>query len=288
MKRTRRAVLRDGTMVAIAVLGGGSVAFAAPASGRAFLTEEEMETLRALVDVFIPGDADPGAVAAECAEGIDALLGAFETDPPRIYAGAPFSDRAGSPVNHFATFLTLDAYEERAWRLRIEGSRGDAALERNGTVLGWQVVYREGLGALAAAGFAGRPQAARELHLRTTSNPAVKALVDVAWPHTWELMYGAPEYGGNKDLAGWGFTRWDGDVQPRGWSKEEVEGPPEGTGLDDLPLPLDELLGLAALAGSSESAHVLIGRTDGSLRKLRQELAPVRKHLRAKGGRRAR
>ena len=34
-------------------------------------------------------------------------------------------------------------------------------------------------------------------------------------------MYGAPEYGGNRDGIGWS-TIGRGDVQPRGWSHAEV------------------------------------------------------------------
>ena len=34
--------------------------------------------------------------------------------------------------------------------------------------------------------------------------------------------YGAPEYGGNRELPGWRAIRYAGDVQPRGWSDEEV------------------------------------------------------------------
>ena len=31
--------------------------------------------------------------------------------------------------------------------------------------------------------------------------------------------YGAPEYGGNRDVAGWRAIRYAGDVQPRGWTR---------------------------------------------------------------------
>ena len=56
-------------------------------------------------------------------------------------------------------------------------------------------------------------------------------------------MYGPPEYGGNRGLAGWGYTRWPGDVQPRGYRDDEVTGPdpapaaaaPAGTSLPAIP-----------------------------------------------------
>ena len=42
--------------------------------------------------------------------------------------------------------------------------------------------------------------------------------------HACEATYGAPEYGGNRDLAGWRAIGYEGDVQPRGWSDAEVTG----------------------------------------------------------------
>ena len=38
-------------------------------------------------------------------------------------------------------------------------------------------------------------------------------------------MYGAPEYGGNRDTVGWAYIDYEGDVQPRGYSDAEVSGP---------------------------------------------------------------
>ncbi len=285
---SRRALLRGGGILGVALFApalraghlGGGIAVAAEA-GQGFLTEAELATLRALVDRFIPGppeDPDPGAVEAGCAEAIDALLAAFAVDPPRIYAGAPFSDRAGSEVNHFAQFLPLDPYEERAWRLRIEGSGGDPALEFNGPVPGWQATYRDGLAALdAAAGgdgmFATLPGPARDVLLRTSDDAAVTALVDVAFPHTLEFMYGAPEYGGNQDLVGWRFTNFDGDVQPRGWTDEQVTQPDEpgpSEVLRQLPAGTSaaDVAAMAPLA-MTEVAQGLLAQSGGTLSGLR-------------------
>ena len=38
-------------------------------------------------------------------------------------------------------------------------------------------------------------------------------------------MYGAPEYGGNQNLAGWQSIELEGDVQPRGYTDAEVSEP---------------------------------------------------------------
>jgi hypothetical protein len=286
---TRRAVLRDGTALAVAVMSAGAagpfggIAVGVTPGRAAYLTEEELQTLRGLTDIFIPGkpfDADHGAIAAGCAEAIDALLGAFKVKPPRIYAGGPFSDRAGSPVNHFEDFLRLDAYERKAWRLRIEGSRGRPELEWGGAVKGWQAVYREGIASLEeAAGerrFADLSPLERERIVRT-GNEAVADLVDIAWPHTYQFMYGAPEYGGNRDLIAWKYANWDGDVHPRGYTREDVEEPhPEQQPLSaaDLAL-LRRALPLAALGGSSEVAHNLVASSGSSARELRAQIAPL-------------
>ncbi len=129
---TRREVLRRGgslAAAAIAPIGLGDsstravvVPLAADGASAGFLGAEELACLRTLGDRFIPGppeDLDPGAAEAGCAEAIDALLGAFNVSPPRIYAGAPFSDCGDAPTNDFLNFLPLDDYEELAWRLRI-------------------------------------------------------------------------------------------------------------------------------------------------------------------------
>ncbi len=286
---TRREVMRDGSVLAVAVLAGGALGDIAVAAGRrnAHLDAAELKALRGLVDVFIPADLDPGALGAECAEAIDALLGAFDTEPPRIYAGAPFSDRAGSPVNHFKRFLKLDDYEEKAWRLRIRGSRGRAGLEFNGPVKGWQEIYSDGLAALDAAAaplaFGDLPAPARELILETSDDPAIAELVDVSFPHTLQFMYGAPEYGGNRDLAGWGFTEYDGDVQPRGWTRREIEeldSAPRAAGPAAVPA---QLLAVAGLAGSPELAHGIVAQSGGSLRALQDAIAPLALHLKGSG-----
>jgi hypothetical protein len=286
IRLTRRAVLRGGGVAALALFAprwsGAAIAVAVDASQPRFLSSEELDTLRGAVDRFIPGppeDPDPGAVDAGCAEAIDALLGAFEVDPPLIYAGAPFSDRGGWPRNEFEDFLPLDGYEATAWRLRIQGSRGRPELEFNGPVKGFQDIYRDGLAALdEAAGearFADLPAPARELILRS-DDPAIADLVDVAFVHTLELMYGAPEYGGNRDLLGWDYTGFMGDTQPRGWTREEVENPDQPGPAEaepDLPEGITAT-GLAAL-GSAEVWHGLMARSDGRLSVLTSELARI-------------
>jgi len=48
---------------------------------------------------------------------------------------------------------------------------------------------------------------------------------ELLWEHCCEGMYGAPEYGGNRNAVGWGYIDYEGDVQPRGYSDAEVSQP---------------------------------------------------------------
>ena len=267
---SRRAVLA-GTVGGVAVFtggGSGASAVAVPLTGdrTRYLRRRELRTLAAVVDRVVPGaegDTVPGAVAARCHVAIDALLAAFTVSPPRIYAGGPFSDRGGARHNDFADFLRLDRYETQAWRVRIEGSRGRKRFERNGKVLGYQRTYRRGLAALEESvpgGFSNAPGPVRDLAMRDESNPAIKAMVDLAVTHTLEFMYGAPEYGGNRRLVGWRTTDFEGDVQPRGWTREQVENPEPSPPLDLV----DDLLGgpLGGAAAGLAAPVVALGSTE--------------------------
>jgi hypothetical protein len=168
---------------------------------------------------MIPPDGDfPGAAAAGSADYIDTLLGAFNFDPPRIWAGGPTSGRFGGEAR-FRDFHPLTALDELGWRTRIEGSQGLAEREFNGPVIGYQERYRVGLAALgddfAAADF-------REQAVRLHRDPDFCELLH---EHVVEGVYGAPEYGGNHDTVGWRTIGYEGDVQPRGFTDEEVSNP---------------------------------------------------------------
>jgi gluconate 2-dehydrogenase gamma chain len=175
-----------------------------------FLTPEEYAVLEAVVDRLIPpADGHPGARALGVADYIDGLLGAFLTDPPRIWARHP---RGGG-------FHRLSPLEELAWRTRIEGSLGIPEREFNGPVVGLQQRYREGLAALGPDFCALTPE---EQDARLAANPEFARLV---YEHACEGAYGAPAYGGNRDLAGWRAIGYAGDVAPAGYPDAEVSGP---------------------------------------------------------------
>ena len=196
-----------------------------------FFGSWQLETLRALCGRLIPGppeDPDPGALEAGVPEYIDLLLGAFKTTPVPIFAGGPFSMRHGGGHNHFLDFLPLDALEERAWRTRIEGSRGIPEREWNGPVTGWQERYTRGLNLLEQAADRWGDSRFAELSPRRSrwilrmAQGELGEFVDLAFEHTIEGMYGAPEYGGNRNGVGWSYTRWPGDRQPLTYSNREV------------------------------------------------------------------
>jgi hypothetical protein len=163
---------------------------------------------------LIPGPHDdllelghPGAREADVVRYIDALLSAFDTDPPRIYAGGPFSGRhGGGPQDDFARYVPLSPIQERYWRAEITRLQG---------------VYRAGIAALDAAAHGDFAHA----------GPIVKDLVltsdqtgfrDVLFDHAIEGWLANPEYGGNDDLTGWLEIGFDGDVCPDGYTPDQV------------------------------------------------------------------
>ncbi len=183
-----------------------------------WLTEHEHAVIAAAADRLIPPhDEHPGGAALGVADYIDGLLGAFEFDPPRIWAGGPFSGRAGGE-GRFDQFMDLSPLEALAWRTRIEGSKGMVERERNGALIGWQQQYRNGIAALGRDFCDVAPE---EQDTRLDQHREFKALL---YAHACEGAYAAPEYGGNRGLRGWAAIQYNGDVQPRGYTDAEVAG----------------------------------------------------------------
>ena len=184
-----------------------------------FVPDHLRPTLEAAVDRLVPPTADghPGAAALGVVDYIDGLLDAFGSDPPRIWAGGPYSGRAGGTAG-FDEFLALSPLETLAWRTRIEGSNGIPERERMGPIVGWQREYVTGLDALGPD-FA--DSSAEEQDARLDAIPEFR---DLLYQHAVEGAYAAPEYGGNRDRHGWQAIEFPGDVQPRGYTDAEVEG----------------------------------------------------------------
>ncbi len=184
-----------------------------------WLSEVEYATLRAACAQMLPSDQGaPGAEEAGVADYIDTFLGAFTFETPRIWAGGPTSGRKGG-VAGFARFIPLAPLDELAWRTRIEGSQGLPEREFNGPVKGLQQRYREGLAALGDD-FTEVDGSEQRRRVRADED-----FCHLLWEHCCEGMYGAPEYGGNRDCVGWASIDYEGDVQPRGYSDAEVSQP---------------------------------------------------------------
>jgi len=71
-----------------------------------FFNADEYAVVAAACDRLIPPrDSHPGGAALGCADYIDGLLAAFASDPPRIWAGGPFSGRAGGDAGRNASYV---------------------------------------------------------------------------------------------------------------------------------------------------------------------------------------
>jgi hypothetical protein len=183
-----------------------------------FFTDDEYVVIEAACARLMPSGDGPGATEAGVADYVDGLLGAFAVNPPRIWAGGPFSGRHGGEAG-FGRFTALSPLDELAWRTRIEGSLGLPEREFNGPVVGLQERYSDGLTALGAD-FAALGPDEQDERLRAYSD-----FTELIYEHACEGMYGAPEYGGNRDLVGWRSIGFEGDVQPRGYTDDEVSLP---------------------------------------------------------------
>lgn len=184
----------------------------------AYFSDDQFRVIEAVCARLIPTDEDPGATEAGVAYYIDELLGAFSFDPPRIWAGGAFSGRFGG-IAGFATFHRLTGLDELAWRIRIEGSLGIPAREWNGPVEGLQERYVAGLERLGSE-FADVEVDEQDRRLRANAE-----FTKLIYEHACEGMYGPPEYGGNRNGVGWAYIGFAGDVQPRGYTDEEVSQP---------------------------------------------------------------
>ena len=195
------------------------------------LSEERYALLAALMDAILPGDAEsPGATIARAAFYVDSLLGAFRSDPPKIFAGGPNSGRHGG-TDQFSNFQRLTRVEELRWRTYLEGSNGIPEREWNGPVQGLRRTYEQGLDALNTLSKDTLGQAYWEAsfddrkHLLGDVEPQFKQMV---YEHAVEGTYGDPVYGGNFEQAGWRAIDYEGDRQPVGFSAREMAHPEEG------------------------------------------------------------
>ena len=191
-------------------------AAAKPADKHRFFTAHEAAVIEAAAARLVPGPDDdpaekllnsPGAREAGVVHYIDTMLAAFDFKVPKIFAGGPWSDRhGGDGDDHMADFVPLTPRHKAAWKKRLPQLRKDFR----------QAVKQ--LDAAAGGSFATAPTSKQDQIL--TDLGEVRNLI---FGHTIEGMYAVPEYGGNRNLAGWKSIHWPGDSQRRGYPAPEVE-----------------------------------------------------------------
>lgn len=227
---TRRSVLVAGSLLGAALALGIDLTACTSSSAKhaapPVLSPHELDVVTEATARLIPGPTDdpseaghPGAREAGVANYIAAMLGAFAHEPPLVYAGGPFSNRAGSKTDDMATFVELPDTIRQQWKQRLD----ELAMR-----------YHHGVTALdagAGGNFAAAPVAARDAAL--TKNPG--GFTDLLFQHSIEGCYAVPEYLANAKLVGWHEIAFPGDSQPRGWPDAKVtnsDGPdplePEG------------------------------------------------------------
>jgi hypothetical protein len=182
----------------------------------------EARVVEAATARLIPGPSDdpaeaghPGAREANVVRYIDTMLGALDDLPAHVFAGGPFSNRAGAARDDMARFIAIDEVERTAWKARI------ADLRRQ---------YEAGIEVLDAAAGGDFTQASPEQQdAILVTDPG--GFMTLLMQHSIDGMYSNPEYGGNERLVGWKEVRFPGDSQPRGYSAAQVR---ESDGPDRL------------------------------------------------------
>ena len=211
-----RGPRRRALIAAIPVAAGLAACTSAPKREPAafrYFTAHQAAVIEAATARIAPGPRDdpaeaghPGAREAGVTGYIDTMLGALQDD--KIVAGGPWSNRHTSGPDMMARFAPLDPVARIAWRRRLTA---------------WQTRYSQGIQALdklAGGDFTKKTPARQDKILATRS---VSEFTSLLFGHTIEGLYASPEYGGNRGLAGWKEIGFPGDIQPRGYTADEVE-----------------------------------------------------------------
>lgn len=130
-------------------------------SGSASVDRAWREAVAAALDEAVPGSVELGAL-----DYVEGLLGAFDHEPPHIWA-APgrWEGPVGEPGPDAPMWLELGPWERVAWQQRIAG---------------W-----------------------RETYDRVAAGEPDEDDRRVVHAHACEATYGDPAYGGNRDGQGW-------------------------------------------------------------------------------------
>ena len=201
-----------------AVLAGCTSGRPAQARVLRFFTSHQAAVVEDATARIAPGPKDdpaegPGAREADVTGYIDTMLGALEAlpdddPPPRIFAGGPWSNRHTSGPDLMNFFVALDPVARIAWRKRLTG---------------WQQQYTKGIAALDKLAGGDFTKATADTKDKILATQSVSTFTALLFEHTIEGLYANPEYGGNRDLAGWKDIGFPGDIQPRGYTSDEVE-----------------------------------------------------------------
>jgi hypothetical protein len=207
-----------------------------------FFTAHQAAVVEDATARIAPGPADdpdeaghPGAREADVTGYIDSMLaqlGALDEAAPLIFAGGPWSNRHTSGPDLMARFVMLDPVARIAWRKRLQG---------------WQEQYRTGIAALDKLAGGDFTKASHARQDKILASSSASTFMSVLYEHTIEGLYSAPEYGGNRDLAGWKDIAFPGDIQPRGYTPDEVTGSDGHDPVDDTAVVTDVIKLLGAL-----------------------------------------
>ncbi len=223
----RRAFIATATVLAATACTTTPKPKPAPGHHR-FFTSHQAAVVEAATARIAPGPHDdpaekghPGAREAGVTSYIDTTLAALADDPPLVFAGGPYSNRHTSGPDLMARFAALDPVAKIAWRKRLTR---------------WQDQYTHGIKALDKLAGGDFTKAAHDKQDKILATASVSTFTSLLFEHTIEGLYGAPEYGGNRAGSGWQEIGFPGDIQPRGYTDDEVErsdghDPVETTGI---------------------------------------------------------
>lgn len=257
MTITRRELLR--LVGATGVALGSAPACSSTATANGLFSAAERNALGALANAVFPPDHEPGGQALGAVEYIERLVTAFDFHLPTVFAGGPFSGRqpfpdaqghasSNFPANDFAQSIELDRVSEFVWKLRLLGSNGVPGGAPNEAILGPVIGLRRQIKDGLASAMSANPTLAslNPDDLASAFNSLDVVFRDLMIDLVTEAAFSAPEYGGNKGLAGWQICHFEGDSQPLGFSQyngktyvERTDAPLSTANPGPDPAPMD-------------------------------------------------
>ncbi|MBS2029531.1 MAG: hypothetical protein JST54_16635 [Deltaproteobacteria bacterium] len=205
-----------------------------PSTGPTFFTADERAMLANLADVVLPPDEVVGGAGLGTVSFVERLLTALDpaNATPTLFVSGPSSgrnpvpDTNGQPSgqngeNDFANLLPLDRVQLASWKLYLYGSDGVDGGGPNDAVLGKVIGLRDQMRSGLQAALATLAKPVGELNVADQAaafNGLPQDFKDLIVELTLQAAWSAPEYGGNTGGIGWSLVRFEGDVQPYGYS----------------------------------------------------------------------